>query len=115
MTDRDPDGPEWEEGHLHAARREEGHLAPTPVPAARRDLDAERRRRVAAPDRILVVDLLGGVGDLVMALPLVHALHRRHPGAELRVLTHAPGDELLRHDPAVSAVVRAERGRERDG
>ena len=64
-------------------------------------------------ERVLVVDLLGGLGDLVMALPVVHALARRHPGAELRVLTHAPGDALLRHDPAVTAVVRAERGRER--
>ena len=63
--------------------------------------------------RILVVDLLGGLGDLVMALPVMHALHRRHPDAHLRVLTHAPGDELLLHDPAVTAVVRAERGRER--
>jgi ADP-heptose:LPS heptosyltransferase len=65
------------------------------------------------PERILVVDLLGGLGDLVMALPVVHALHRRHPGAQLRVLTHAPGDALLRHDPAVAAVTRAARGRER--
>jgi ADP-heptose:LPS heptosyltransferase len=65
------------------------------------------------PSRILVVDLLGGLGDLVMALPVVHALHRRHPGADLRVLTHAPGDALLRHDPAVTVAVRAERGRER--
>jgi ADP-heptose:LPS heptosyltransferase len=63
--------------------------------------------------RILVVDLLGGLGDLVMALPIVHALHRRHPTAHMRVLTHAPGDVLLHHDPAVTAVVRAERGRER--
>jgi ADP-heptose:LPS heptosyltransferase len=63
--------------------------------------------------RILVVDLLGGIGDLVMALPVVHALHRRHPDAQLRVLTHAPGDALLRHDPAVTAVSCAERGRER--
>jgi ADP-heptose:LPS heptosyltransferase len=63
--------------------------------------------------RILVVDLLGGLGDLVMALPVVHALHRRHPDAHLRVLTHAPGDALLRHDPAVTAVTCAERGRER--
>jgi ADP-heptose:LPS heptosyltransferase len=63
--------------------------------------------------RILVVDLLGGLGDLVMALPVIHALHRRHPEAHLRVLTHAPGDVLLRHDPAVTAVTRAERGRER--
>jgi ADP-heptose:LPS heptosyltransferase len=64
-------------------------------------------------NRVLVVDLLGGLGDLVIALPVVHALHRHHPGAALRVLTHAPGDVLLHHDPAVTAVVRAERGRER--
>jgi ADP-heptose:LPS heptosyltransferase len=66
-----------------------------------------------AVSRILVVDLLGGLGDLVMALPVVHALHRRHPDAELHVLTHAPGDALMLHDPAVTAVVLAERGRER--
>ena len=70
-------------------------------------------REPGSPGRILVVDLLGGLGDLVMVLPVVHALHRRHPGAQLRVLTHAPGDELLRHDPAVTAVTCAERGRER--
>ena len=65
------------------------------------------------PARILVVDLLGGLGDLVMVLPVIHALHRRHPDAELRVLTHQPGDVLLRHDPAVTTVACAERGRER--
>ena len=48
-----------------------------------------------------------------MVLPVIHALHRRHPGAQLRVLTHQPGDVLLQHDPAVTAVVLAERGRER--
>jgi ADP-heptose:LPS heptosyltransferase len=64
-------------------------------------------------DRVLVVDLLGGLGDLVMALPVVHALHSRHPRADLHVLTHAPGDALLQHDPAVTEVVRARRGRER--
>ena len=64
-------------------------------------------------DRILVVDLLGGLGDLVMVLPVIHALHRRHPDAQLRVLTHQPGDALLRHDPAVTVVAHAERGRER--
>ncbi|MFC0528965.1 glycosyltransferase family 9 protein [Phytohabitans kaempferiae] len=59
------------------------------------------------PDRytdILVVDLLGGIGDLVMVLPVVHALAGRHPGARLRVVTHEPGADLLRGDPAVSAV-----------
>ncbi|WP_214401140.1 glycosyltransferase family 9 protein [Pseudonocardia lacus] len=68
------------------------------------------------PDRfrdVLVVDLLGGLGDLCMVLPSVHALARRNPGAALRVLTHAPGDALLRTDPAVSEVVRAAKGHER--
>jgi ADP-heptose:LPS heptosyltransferase len=72
---------------------------------------------VAAPERyrdILVIDLLGGLGDLVMVLPVVHALARRHPGAALRLLTHAPGDELVTADPAVTEVRRAERGREPD-
>lgn len=64
-----------------------------------------------AHDRVLVVDLLGGLGDLVMVLPAVHALARRH--APVRVLTHAPGDALLRHDPAVAAVEVADRGDER--
>jgi hypothetical protein len=61
------------------------------------------------PDRfsdILVVDLPGGIGDLCRVLSAVHALHRRHPGAALRVLTHAPGAELLRSDPAVAEVHR---------
>jgi ADP-heptose:LPS heptosyltransferase len=63
-------------------------------------------------ERVLVVDLLGGLGDLVMVLPAVHALARRH--GPVRVLTHGPGDALLASDPAVAAVRRAERGRERE-
>ena len=62
---------------------------------------------------ILVVDLLGGLGDLVMVLPVLHGLARRNPGAALRLLTHAPGDALVRADPAVTEIRRAERGRER--
>jgi ADP-heptose:LPS heptosyltransferase len=68
------------------------------------------------PDRIrdiLVIDLLGGLGDLVMVLPVVHALARRNPGARLRLLTHAPGDALVRTDPAVTEVHRAPPGAER--
>lgn len=53
---------------------------------------------------ILFVDLLGGIGDLVIALPAIHALAASHPGARLRVVTHEPGASLLRGDPAVSAV-----------
>ncbi|WP_229402049.1 glycosyltransferase family 9 protein [Micromonospora okii] len=60
---------------------------------------------------ILVVDLLGGIGDLLMLLPAVHGLARRHPAARLRVLTHAPGADLLRADPAVAQVRTPRHGR----
>jgi len=60
---------------------------------------------------ILVVDLLGGIGDLLMLLPAVHGLARRHPGARLRVLTHEPGAELIRADPAVTEVRTPRHGR----
>ncbi|MGI5161015.1 glycosyltransferase family 9 protein [Microbispora sp. CA-102843] len=59
---------------------------------------------------ILVVDLLGGIGDLVMLLPVVHGLARRNPGGSLRVLTHEPGAALLRGDPAVTRVLTPRHG-----
>ena len=65
------------------------------------------------PMRVLVIDLLGGLGDLIMVLPSVHALAEAHPGAELTVLTHAPGAPLLARDPAVTAVRTAEKHDER--
>ncbi|SCL28874.1 glycosyltransferase family 9 protein [Micromonospora inyonensis] len=60
---------------------------------------------------ILVVDLLGGIGDLIMLLPAIHGLARRHPTARLRVLTHEPGAELVRVDPAVAEVRTPRHGR----
>ncbi len=54
--------------------------------------------------RTLVIDLLGGLGDLVMVLPSVHALRDADPSGELVVLTHGPGAVLLERDPAVSDV-----------
>lgn len=62
---------------------------------------------------LLVVDLLGGIGDLVMLLPSLHALARCHPAATLRVLTHEPGAVLLATDPAVTEVRTAAKGVER--
>jgi ADP-heptose:LPS heptosyltransferase len=57
---------------------------------------------------ILVVELLGGFGDLLLALPAIHALSRAYPNAALRVVTLAPGDSLLVADPAVTSVTVAE-------
>lgn len=59
---------------------------------------------------ILFVELLGGLGDLLLALPAIHALGRSHPRARITVLTFAPGTELLTADPHVAEVVNAEPG-----
>ena len=67
------------------------------------------------PEDVLVVDLLGGIGDLVMLLPSLRGLARRHPGAAVRVLTHAPGAALLDPDPDVAEVRTVRKGRERAG
>lgn len=55
--------------------------------------------------RILFVELLGGLGDVLLALPAVHALALSHPQAEVDVLTFSPGDSLLAHDPHVARVL----------
>jgi ADP-heptose:LPS heptosyltransferase len=55
--------------------------------------------------QILVVELLGGFGDVLLVLPAIHALARSHPDAEVCVLTFAPGHVLLRRDPLVAHAV----------
>ena len=63
-----------------------------------------------SPRRILFVELLGGFGDLLIALPAIQALARSHPDARLDVLTFAPGADLLRGDPHVAEVHVAPKG-----
>jgi ADP-heptose:LPS heptosyltransferase len=60
--------------------------------------------------RILFIELLGGIGDVVIALPAIQALGRSHPAATVTVLTFAPGSELLHHHPLIQQVVEAQRG-----
>jgi ADP-heptose:LPS heptosyltransferase len=60
---------------------------------------------------ILVIDLLGGLGDLLLVLPAIHALAEAHQ-VPVHVLTHAPGAELLAADPTVASVVAAVRHQE---
>jgi len=71
------------------------------------------RDEVAGVADVLVVDLLGGIGDLVMLLPSLRGLARRHPRAAVRVLTHAPGATLLDPDPDVAEVRAVPKGTER--
>ena len=58
---------------------------------------------------ILFVELLGGLGDVLIALPAIQALARSHPEARLTVLTFPPGGELLNQDPLIHRVVHAPR------
>lgn len=63
--------------------------------------------------RILFIELLGGIGDVLIALPAIHALGRTYPDAELTVLTFAPGGELLELDPLIAQVVYAPKNQAR--
>ncbi len=56
----------------------------------------------AAAGDVLFVELLGGFGDLLLALPAVHALALT--GGRVHVATFDPGGELLARDPLVAAV-----------
>ena len=58
---------------------------------------------------ILFIELLGGIGDVLIALPAIQALGRSHPDARLTVLTFAPGSELLKGDPLIHQVIGVER------
>ena len=58
---------------------------------------------------ILFVELLGGLGDVLIALPAIQALARSHPKACLTVLTFPPGGELLKRDPLIHRVAHAPR------
>jgi ADP-heptose:LPS heptosyltransferase len=61
--------------------------------------------------KILFVELLGGIGDVLIALSAIHGLALSYPAAELTVLTFPPGGELLKSDPLIKRVVLAEPGK----
>lgn len=58
--------------------------------------------------KILFIELLGGIGDVLIALSAIHGLALSYPAAELTVLTFPPGGELLKSDPLIKRVVLAE-------
>ena len=58
---------------------------------------------------ILFVELLGGLGDVLISLAAIQALARSHPDARITVLTFPPGGELLEGDPLIQEVVHVPR------
>lgn len=70
-------------------------------PACREDAG---RRRLAALKRILVI-ALAGIGDTLMATPVIHELREQFPTARLEALVMWPGArELLELNPHLDAV-----------
>jgi len=60
--------------------------------------------------KILFIELLGGLGDVLIALPAIQALAASHPQAHLSVLTFEPGGELLDHHPLIQTVIQIPKG-----
>jgi ADP-heptose:LPS heptosyltransferase len=63
--------------------------------------------------QILFVELLGGLGDVLIALPAIAAIANSHPQAQLTVLTFAPGSQLLQHHPLIHQVIEVRQGKAR--
>ncbi|MBE9009055.1 glycosyltransferase family 9 protein [Pseudanabaenaceae cyanobacterium LEGE 13415] len=59
--------------------------------------------------QILFIELLGGIGDVLIALSAIQALARSHQ-TKVTVLTFAPGGSLLETDPLIERVIYAEKG-----
>lgn len=64
--------------------------------------------------RGLFVELLGGIGDLLLALPALDALTQADPDCRWDVFTFAPAAELLTGDPRVVEVFAAPPGHPAD-
>ncbi|HEY9738273.1 MAG TPA: hypothetical protein V6D06_18400, partial [Trichocoleus sp.] len=60
--------------------------------------------------RILFIELLGGLGDTLIALPAMQALAASHPDARLTALTFEPGGELLRCHPLIHEIIQIPKG-----
>ena len=58
---------------------------------------------------LLFIELLGGIGDLLIALPAIQAIARSYPKANLTVLTFALAAELLMDDPLIGQVIALDR------
>ena len=55
--------------------------------------------------KILFVDLLGGIGDVLIALRAIHALVQTHPAAEITILILPPSGELLESAPPIETII----------
>ena len=77
-----------------------------PIVRSRRDASAGEDRKAASVREILFVELLGGLGDVLISLQAIQALARSYPKACLTVITFSPGGELLEGDPLIYEVVQ---------
>ncbi len=59
---------------------------------------------IESPKKILIIRLKA-IGDVLMATPVIRALRRAYPQAEIHFLTLPLGEPLLRHNPYLSSVL----------
>jgi ADP-heptose:LPS heptosyltransferase len=60
-------------------------------------------RMAQSPTKILIIRL-SSIGDIVLTSPIVRALHRSYPAAELHFLTKKAFAGLVQHDPRIAQV-----------
>ena len=73
-------------------------------------------RRLVVPEggfRRIAVLRLSSLGDVILTLPVVHALRRRFPDARIDYWVKEEYAAVLRHDPAITHVRMLERGARR--
>src|SRR5262249_55213945 len=71
-----------------------------------------RMRAIAVPEggfRRIAVLRLSSLGDVVLTLPVVHALRRAHPAADLHYWVKEEYADVVRFDPAIAHVRVLER------
>ena len=71
-----------------------------------REAALEEERSAASVRKILFVELLGGLGDVLISLQAIQVLARSYPKARVTILTFSPGGELLEGDPLIHEVVQ---------
>ncbi|MEW6488311.1 MAG: glycosyltransferase family 9 protein [Thermodesulfobacteriota bacterium] len=75
------------------------------VAAAGRALVPRRRRELPSAPRRIAVVRLGGVGDAVLATPILGPLRERYPGASLEVVCWRAAEGVFRGNPVVHRVL----------
>lgn len=71
----------------------------------------EHRLHESTVNSVFVIPFGGAVGDMIVALPVIHAIRRRLPNCKIGTFVSERNQTLLESDPAVSEVFQFRDGR----